>query len=190
MSIPIVGTAIFDPTEAYRYVLTRELNASISKSMLAVCLNPSTATAEENDPTVRRLMGYALAWGFGRLTVCNIFAFRGTDPRSLYKTSDPIGPDNDRHIREQALRHDLVLCGWGNHGCQVKSHGGDFTKRGRDVRQLLESAGVELRVFGLTSKMEPLHPLYLANAMPVIPWDFQARGRTVDWYSREKGRVA
>lgn len=193
MKFPIIGTAIFDPTERYRYTLTRELDPLNPQSLLAVCLNPSTATAQENDPTVRRLMGYAHAWGFGRLTVCNVFSFRGTDPKSLYQVADPIGPANDSHIHDEALRHDLVLCGWGNHGCEVKSAHGDFTSRGSNVRQLLEAAGVQPMVFGLSGKLQPLHPLYLANDMPAIPWDSRARDRTVEWQqsvSRRRARRA
>jgi hypothetical protein len=181
MKLPTVGTAIFDETERYRYVLTRELDRQNKTCLLAVCLNPSTATADVNDPTVRRLMGYTLAWGFGSLTVCNIFAFRGTDPRSLYKAEDPIGDENDEYICEQARMHDLVLCGWGNHGCEVKGPHGDFTSRGSNVRQLLEEAGIQPMVFGLSGKLQPLHPLYLANDMPAIPWDSRARERTVAW---------
>jgi len=185
----VTGTAIFDPTERYRYVLTRELDPANQRRMLCVALNPSTANADVNDPTVTRLMGYARRWGYGHLTVCNIFAFRGTDPRSLYQVADPIGPENDAHISEQARLHDLVLCGWGNHGCEVKSAHGDFTKRGRQVQQVLEVAS-DPRIFGLTGKLQPLHPLYLASDMPAIPWDIEARARTLAWQKRQKARRA
>lgn len=74
--------AVFDPTRTYRYRLTRHTGAGIG-TLLFVMLNPSTADEYRNDPTVRRCIAFARAWGFGRLCVGNIFAFRSTDPAAV-----------------------------------------------------------------------------------------------------------
>lgn len=37
--------------------------------VLFVMNNPSTADAEEHDPTIRRCIGFAAAWGFDRVDV-------------------------------------------------------------------------------------------------------------------------
>lgn len=77
---------------AYRYRLDR-LGALLGRGAVNfVMLNPSTADAEQDDPTIRRCLGYAFRWGFARLIVTNLYALRSTDPRALWEHPDPIGP--------------------------------------------------------------------------------------------------
>jgi len=79
-----VATATFDATRTYRYRLSRTWDPS-GRRWRSSCSNPSTADADVLDPTVRRCVGFALAWGFGSLEVVNLFAFRATDPRDLVR---------------------------------------------------------------------------------------------------------
>ena len=91
------STADFSFCGQYRYTLTRVW--SLERGLvLFVGLNPSTADAERDDPTVRRCVGYARRWGFGGVLVANLFAYRATDPRDLLAVSYPIGPRNDEVI--------------------------------------------------------------------------------------------
>ena len=62
-------------------------------------LNPSTADEHVLDPTVKKCVKWAKQWGFGALDVCNIFAWRSTDPKLLYNLKDPVGPENDHWIQ-------------------------------------------------------------------------------------------
>ena len=81
-------------TAKYRYWLSRKWERG--PYCVFIGLNPSTATFEEDDPTIRRCVGFAKRWGFGALVMLNIFAFRSTDPKKLRvkSTVDPVGPQN------------------------------------------------------------------------------------------------
>ena len=118
-------------------------------------LNPSTADAFQLDPTNRRCVGFAQAWGFGALVTTNIFAFRSTNPAGLRTTNDAIGPDNDEVIVTAAQNADLVIAAWGTHG--------ELQGRSGVVRGLLREAGVSPHVLRLTKAGHPGHPLYVAG---------------------------
>jgi hypothetical protein len=94
------------------------------------------------------------------MVVVNLFAFRSTDPSDLKLAHDPVGPENDAHIRREAMLSDAVICAWGQHG----------TYRGRsgEVRQMLMSAGIKLHCLRRSKSGQPAHPLYLpAHLSPV-----------------------
>ncbi len=162
------SVAVYSACEAYRYLLTRTWNPQ-GRRALFVMLNPSTATEAQNDPTVERCERRARAMGFGAFRVTNIFAWRGTDPAGLYRTADPVGPDNDSAIADSAGWADFVLCAWGTHGAHLG--------RGAAVGRLLAATGQPLHVLGLTKDGHPRHPLYVAYAACPLPWD---TGRETD----------
>jgi hypothetical protein len=149
------------PKDCYRTVLTRELTgalASQGRRVLFVMLNPSTATATEDDPTVRRAIGFAKREGGDHLTVCNLFALRSTDPQALYTHPEPEGDwENARAIAVAAQRAHLVVAAWGLHGA--------WKARGELIGNLLRNHAPG-RVFclGRTSGGHPSHPLYKAAA--------------------------
>ena len=53
-------------------------------------LNPSGADAQVNDPTITRCINFALSWGYGRLEVVNLFAYRTSKPSLLKQVTEPI----------------------------------------------------------------------------------------------------
>lgn len=152
----------FSRCGVYRYSLTRLWDTSRQRVCFCM-LNPSTADAGANDPTVRRCVGFALGHGFGSLDVVNIFALRSTDPAALSRHPDPIGPGNDRAIRRAAGRAHLVVAAWGNHG--------DLLRRGRVVETMLLDAarsGTPVCHFGRTGAGHPRHPLYLPASAELV----------------------
>lgn len=110
------GAAILSDGGTYRYLLSRELTGG-GKTLLWVMCNPSTATATDDDPTIRRCKSFTSKWKFDRIEVVNLFAFRTSDAKLLqreYSKGAPVvGPHNDRHIREAAARADRIVCAWG-----------------------------------------------------------------------------
>lgn len=157
----IAREAHLSPCGAYRYTLTRDLRSG-RNSCNFVMLNPSTADSRQDDPTIRRCVAFCHAWGFARLVVTNLFAYRATDPAALAGALDPIGPENDKVLRQEASRAQAVVCAWGTGG----SHGG----RGLVVRQALAAEGVPLLYLRLTRDGHPGHPLYLPGTLTPQPW--------------------
>lgn len=127
--------------------------------MMFVLLNPSTADEHKDDPTVRRCWTFAADWGYCQAEICNLFAWRATDPDDMLGADNPVGPDNDAHLLAAAAKASLIVCGWGVHG----AHRG----RAADVTALLRSAGHTLYALGVTQGGQPRHPLYLPRlSMP------------------------
>lgn len=83
--------------------------------MAFIGLSPSTEDEEANDETIRKCIGYAKRWGYGKLIMANLFAFRSTDPSLLKRVEDPVGPDNDSYIQKCVSESNLVIACWGNH---------------------------------------------------------------------------
>lgn len=151
----MVGTATFSECGTYRYDLSRTWGPG--QSALFIMLNPSTATADVLDPTVRRCVGFSRAWGRGGVVILNIFALRSTDPRALKTHPDPVGPENDatiaRYVTDEA--YDPVVAAWGVHGT--------LNGRSAKVAALIEAAAPwKLKCLGTTKDGHPKHPLYLA----------------------------
>lgn len=155
------SVAVYSPCERYRYTLTRVWDPAGARALF-VMLNPSTATEMQNDPTVERCERRARALGFGAFRVCNIFAWRETDPKKMRAVADPVGPENDAAIVESAAWADTVVCAWGTHGAHLA--------RGPAVERLLRGTGRPLHHLGLTQAGHPKHPLYIGYHVQPIGW--------------------
>ena len=141
-------SANFSRCRQYRYALHRYWDESLG-GLLLIGLNPSTADATHNDPTIRRCIGFARDWGFGSLCVANLFAYRATYPSDLKAAADSIGPRNNTWLRRLAREADLVVAAWGNDGRHLN--------RAAEVRKMLP----DLHCIRMNSIGEPAHPLYL-----------------------------
>jgi hypothetical protein len=150
--------ALFSECGQFRYLLTREFGGD--STCLFIMLNPSTADAEQNDPTIRRCISFAKREGFGRLEVVNLYAFRSASPSVLFSAEDSVGPTNDHEIEVALTRADSVVVAWGNHAEQER-----VTK----VIELIERSGKVPNCFGLTKLWQPKHLLYLPSNAGVIP---------------------
>ena len=152
--------AIFDEKRrVYRYVLWRRWGSRTSRCLF-VMLNPSTADEYVLDPTVRKCVKWAKQWGFGAVDVCNIFAWRSTDPKLLYNLKDPVGPENDHWIQQSAMMAAMVVVAWGKHGA-LKSPGEAVARMLEKHRPLC---------LGVNADGSPEHPLYIANATKPKLW--------------------
>lgn len=155
--------AALSPDGAYRYVLVRRWGAG--QAMTFIMLNPSTADAEVDDPTIRRCVSFARIAGAGAIHVLNLYAYRATRPADLWKAADPIGPDNDRtlaaHARSCADQDRPIVAAWG------------ALARADRVKTVLAMPGMDrLTALGPPTKTgAPRHPLYLPSTARLAPWE-------------------
>jgi hypothetical protein len=157
-------SAEFSPCRLYRYTLWRWWGAAPGAFdrgfVVFVGLNPSTADEVTDDPTIRRCIAFAKAWGYGGMCMVNLFAFRSTDPADMLAAADPVGPENDVWLKRLAPRAALVVAAWGVDGKHL----------GRDaqVKRLIP----EMHYLRLTKNGHPGHPLYLPKTL--LPQPFPA----------------
>lgn len=105
------GAEISDD-ELYRYALTRKWSSGPQVAWL--CFNPSVADGSIDDPSVRKMVGFSKRWGFGRMVLVNLFAFRSTDPKAVATMgTQAIGPFNDAWIVESVEDSKELICAWG-----------------------------------------------------------------------------
>lgn len=147
----------------FRYALLRRWSRDESAFATFIMLNPSTADADIDDPTIRRCIGFAKAWGMGALHVVNLYALRSTDPKGLWRVDDPVGPENDRYL----TRHALAAC---TGGLPLVAAWGANAKPER-VEHVASLPGmVALQALGTTKDGAPRHPLYLRADSVLREW--------------------
>jgi hypothetical protein len=159
-------SAIISDCGKYRYELRRKLK-DYGRQCLFIMLNPSTADASLDDPTIRRCKGFAQTWECGELIVCNLFAYRATNPKELYDVPDPVGTDNKGYLQEAAeeVQHahegpGIIVCAWGAHG--------EFMDQGEAVMGWLDNVVAQPKCLGVTKDGHPKHPLYLPSNSELV----------------------
>lgn len=159
MAIPILDQgAIISECGNYRYQLWRIWN-NTKPNVLFIMLNPSTADTINNDPTIRRCIGFAKTWGFGGLYVGNLFAYRSTDHNRLKWVDNPVGVDNILHINEMASKSVKIVLAWGGNGPAT------------EIKSLYGVMNRSFHCMGITKSGEPKHPLYLKKNLSSKPFN-------------------
>lgn len=149
--------AVLSEDALYRYALGREVNPGVQGTVLWVMLNPSTADATNDDRTIQRCKQFSRDWGYGRMTVGNLYAWRATNPAELKTVASPIGQDNYEWLETMADHAEVVVVAWGGHA--EPSYAADI------ARMLRRRAPV--CCLGVTKTEQPRHPLYLAKDTPL-----------------------
>lgn len=162
--------AILSNDNRYRYYLSRAWgdHQQHPRTLGVVMLNPSTADAFVDDPTIRKVIGYAERWGYNRIAVGNLFAYRATDPNELITAEDPVGRWNYGIWQRIFGEADgAVFCGWGSHKMAPRMakvfH--DFHQTDGQMTKL-----VTIRVSEKTGM--PYHPLYQKGDLEPFQWSY------------------
>jgi hypothetical protein len=146
------GDAAISNCGQYRYQLRRTWSSGPECTF--IMLNPSTADASEDDPTIRRCISFAKRERCGSLLVVNLFAFRATKPEDMAKAIDPAGPENPRYL-DDALKNETAIAAWGAHWMAERA--------GKSLAQKYN-----LLCLGKTKSGAPRHPLYVKGDAPLI----------------------
>lgn len=146
-------TAVFSTCNKYRYLLHRKISSPLRwvRTVTFFMLNPSTADAVKNDRTIAKCIKFAEREGYTDLYVVNLFALRSTDPKTLFKVKDPVGPENEKHINETLAKSDLVVAAWGNHRAIKKL----------STVKISDKIRAETKCLRLNKNGSPRHPLYI-----------------------------
>lgn len=157
-----ISRAWFSEDGTKRYMLERDWRRAVdgtkkNKVVTFVMLNPSTADAHKDDPTISRCSAFARRWGYDRMIVVNLFAHRATEPDVLLmKGIEPMPDDNDNNafIFRALQESQLTIAAWGAHPAACR----------RDeyvTNHVVRRHGFELHCLGFTKDGHPRHPLYL-----------------------------
>jgi hypothetical protein len=164
-----IDTAEFSPCGVYRYTLTR--NWSEGPCIGWLLFNPSVATAELNDHTIRKTIGFSKRWGFGRLIILNLYAVRNTDPRAVTRMGvSAIGPMNDYWILKSIGQASELVCAWGcaQHAPEIDSRIDYLLTSIRD-----KFPDAPMRCLGYRKDGHPRHPLMIGYDTERV--EFEAR---------------
>ena len=145
----------------YRYLLRRSWDFDRMRALF-VMLNPSTADAEIDDPTIRSCARLCRSWGYGSFEVVNLFGWRATDPSELAKAASPVGPDNDSIAACAIARCDVAIAAWGAHSMAER--------RTDAMRRLIEHSRPAVFCLGSTKSGAPKHPLYIETGTVPEIW--------------------
>lgn len=179
------GDAIFGNSGTYRYLLWRIWDVS-KPIWRVVMLNPSKAggdklglvaeTREDLKPdhTITKLYGFGERADAGGFVVANLFSYVSTDSDHLVHQGrmghDLVGPEGDDWLRDlitQPWPDSPLIMAWGAKMDLVKKP----ANRVMDAQKLIPK-DTPVQCWGRTKKGQPLHPLMLAYATPLVPYPY------------------
>ena len=137
--------AEFSACGKYRYYLLRFWDND-KPFALCIGLNPSTANATDDDPTIRNLCALLPQYGFGGFYMANLFAFVSSNPDDLRSCPDPVKENDNWLAYLEGITSETIFC-WGS-----------FKQAEYRAKKIIQRFPGAL-CFGKTSKGNPMHPL-------------------------------
>ena len=151
----------------YRYILgTRGKNP-----LICIGINPSTATPDDLDNTLKSVERIALGNGFDSFIMFNVYAQRATSPDDMEKTCNPMLHKENLKAFEYVLSISPKPAIWAAWGAIIEKRK-YLPDCVRDMVRLGESYGAAWYCAGaITKKGHPHHPLYLRKDEKIKPFD-------------------
>lgn len=131
-------------------------------------VNPSTGDQNIDDPTIRKMRGFAARWGFHRFTVVNLFTWRATKVKEL--ALQPATELNTLHglvaLIDEVSDADMIVPCWGNLDKVPRA----LRPRAAEVREIVLASGRPAFQLGKTAGGDPCHPQMLGYATQLEPF--------------------
>jgi len=159
----MLRTARLSDDGIYRWTLHR-IWGRPSNLVTFIMLNPSTADALQDDPTIVRCTNFARDMGHGGIVVVNLYAYRATKPADLWLAESPTGGVQNDHTLRKALTKAAF------HGSPVIAAWGANAKPDRVAWLLAQPHAERLQALHVTKAGAPGHPLYLPASRRPEPW--------------------
>lgn len=136
-------------------------------------LNPSKATADVQDPTIRKVIGFSERADYGKIIVVNLFAYRATDPKIVknhLKTAswNVEGVHNQSAVMQAAQVGHALVCAWG-----ASPWAQSQAKRVLEWLMALQPP-TYLYCLGRNKNGSPLHPLMPSYQHKLEPFDVRS----------------
>ncbi len=157
------ATAVISQDGRYRYELTRHWNNKLDP-LFWIMLNPSTADATSDDPTIRRCISFAKSWGYGGIKVYNLFALRSPHPIRITTVPGPVGPENDKWLISASRSGRQIIAAWG--ACRTPLV---MQRAARVIRLFSRTRRFAPMCLGMTRTGDPKHPLYVPRNAELEP---------------------
>jgi hypothetical protein len=127
--------------------------------LLWIGMNPSTADAHVNDPTITREIGFTMKFDYRCYYKCNVMDYRATHPLTLTLPDVvPVSDQNEYVIRSLAKEAAKIICCWGSVHRRLATFPRELT-----ARLLLDGHEHKMFCLGRTMSGAPRHPLYLKS---------------------------
>lgn len=162
----IESHAVFSDCERYRVLLSRRWRSETARPgyVLWIGMNPSTADAKFDDPTVKKERKYTNRWGYSHYVKCNVMDYRATKPKMLLEPGViPCSEENLKAIIEAAKGASLVMLAFGAPHKKLRIYG-------ERVVDELTKLGIPLYCLAHTKDGLPAHPLYQLDSAVPIPF--------------------
>tara|TARA_Y100000385_G_C13076672_1_gene631767 strand:+ start:1586 stop:2062 length:477 start_codon:yes stop_codon:yes gene_type:complete len=147
----ILRKAKFSIDNKHRYELSRHWDLSKS-DILFIMLNPSIASENIDDPTIKRLINFTKKFNYGGFFVANLFTYITPYSKTL-DTSSGLTKLNLKTIKNFVNKAEEVVYAWGN-----------SIKEPEELKNLVENP----KCFGRNLNGTPKHPLYLPSNSKLI----------------------
>lgn len=132
--------------------------------LICVGVNPSTATPEKLDPTLRNVKKFAELNNYDGWLMLNLYPQRTTDPNRLHQKRSPELHRQNLQFLQLYLREYKEICIWAAWGTLINKR--SYLKDCLDdiVKQIGDYKSKWITIGRTSKEGHPHHPLYVSHA--------------------------